>query len=302
MRTWSLRNRTLSLVCSMALHVAIAAAQGADMVPGQSSTLLPDGRLLLLGGEHSGAPQTAALVVDPRDGARTTLRSGLQQARAWHTATLLPTGDVFVLGGIGEAGQLLGSPEILDPERGTSSLFQMRGFDPRAFHTATLLTDGRVLIAGGRSQSGQVLSSMMLWDYRTNLLTPVEGGMNREREKHTATLLPDGRVLLRGGTDLHGAPINRSEIFDPESGHVTLQELTAPEPERLLFALRLRYRRTAPPALSSTAYLRFAFPARSIRRLRINKRSPSKVLTARSRRRSCRPKAARWFSWFRNTA
>jgi hypothetical protein len=98
MRTWSLRNITLSLVCCMALPVAIAVAQGVDMVPGQSSTLLPDGRFLLLGGEHSGTPQMVATLVDPRDGARTILRGGLRHPRAWHTATLLPTGEVFALG------------------------------------------------------------------------------------------------------------------------------------------------------------------------------------------------------------
>jgi RHS repeat-associated protein len=215
----------------MALPVAIAVAQGVDMVPGQSSTLLPDGRFLLLGGEHSGTPQMVATLVDPRDGARTILRGGLRHPRAWHTATLLPTGEVFVLGGVGEGGQFLGSPEILDPVTGTSSLFQMRGFDPRAFHTATLLTDGRVLIAGGRSQGNKILSSLMVWDYRTNLVTPVEGGMNRAREKHNATLLPDGRVLLRGGTDSHGAPLDSSELFDPELGRATLQQPAAsPEP------------------------------------------------------------------------
>ncbi len=229
MRISSMRGRTLGLICGMVLPMAIGVAQGADAVPGRSSTLLPDGRLLLLGGERSGVSQAAAIVENPRDGAQSLLPGGLRQARAWHSATMLPTGSVLVLGGLGEDGRFLGSPEALDPVTGTSSPFQMPGFDPRAFHTATLLTDGRVLIAGGRSQSGQVLDTLVLWDYRTNLVTPIDGGMKVAREKHSATLLPDGRVLFGGGVDSHGAPLVSNEIFDPESEETTLQPTRAPE-------------------------------------------------------------------------
>ncbi len=228
MRISSMRSLALSMACAMVLPMAIVKAQGIGTVPGQSATLLPDGRLLLLGGEHAGVPQAAATVVDPRDGVQTVLPGGLRHARAWHSATLLPTGDVLVLGGVDEGGRYLGSPEVLDPVTGTSSPFQLPGFEPRAFHTATLLTDGRVLIAGGRTQEGQVLDSLALWDYRTNGLTPVDSGMKTPRERHTAILLPDGCVLLGGGFDSRGAPVSSNEVFDPDSGESTQQRTAEP--------------------------------------------------------------------------
>ena len=54
---------------------------------GQSTTLLPDGRLLLIGGDGSSGPQSSVSIRDPRTQEITLLANGLFQARAWHSAT-----------------------------------------------------------------------------------------------------------------------------------------------------------------------------------------------------------------------
>src|SRR5262245_60130228 len=69
--------------------------------PGQTATLLPDGRWLLLGGESSNGMSSDALVLDPKTGQSTPVSGKLNHARAWHSATLLPDGTVFVFGGVG---------------------------------------------------------------------------------------------------------------------------------------------------------------------------------------------------------
>src|SRR5205814_562900 len=70
-------------------------------LPGQTATVLPDGRILLLGGVGPSGPVATAEVQDARTGTTLLLPSGLLAPRAWHTATVLPDGTVWVWGGLG---------------------------------------------------------------------------------------------------------------------------------------------------------------------------------------------------------
>ena len=121
---------------------------------GQSATLLPDGRWLLLGGEGEGGPQRGAYLKDAATGEVRALPGGLLSGRAWHTATLQPDGAILVLGGVGAGGEVLGSAELFRPETQQSEPLPTARLTPRAYHTATLLTEGQVLVAGGSAQDG----------------------------------------------------------------------------------------------------------------------------------------------------
>lgn len=213
---------TLILVMAMSAAVLLSLFSGIpqsqtrtpDLLPGQSSTVLPDGLWLLTGGESLGGPQSTVAIWNPSTGTTTELGVSLQSARAWHTATVLPDGSVLIFGGIGNNNQIISRSELFDPSTQTFTNLSSPGVTPRARHTATLLPDGQVLIAGGVGVNDQSLQSAEIWDTVSPSATVVQSGIT-PRQNHTATLLGDGRVLLWGGTDSTGGALQNGELFDP---------------------------------------------------------------------------------------
>jgi RHS repeat-associated protein len=192
-----------------------------EHLAGQSSTLLPNGNVLLLGGMRNDVPVTDAITWDPHAKTSMPLASGLSEARAWHTATLLPNGKVLVLGGVRRDGRLADSVELLDLESQKFKTLQATQWTPRALHSATLLTDGSVLIAGGVSKSGDNLRVLERWDTQMSVALPLPVELHFPRRSHEANLLPSGNVLLWGGFDDEGTPREDGEVFD-----VDIQQLT----------------------------------------------------------------------------
>ena len=118
-----------------------------------------------------------------------------RNARSYHTATLLTSGKVLIVGGDDDSGYL-NSVELYDPE---TKLFTSTGSldEARYNHTATLLTSGKVLIVGGEGERGY-LNSVELYDQETKLFTS-SGSLTDARNSHTATLLNSGKVLIHAG-------------------------------------------------------------------------------------------------------
>jgi hypothetical protein len=197
----------------------------------QTSTLLQNGKVLVTGGfsfdksacldPGTSPPLMSAELYDPSDGSFAPTGS-MSEARGAHTATLLLSGKVLVVGG-GDTG---GNPppfagygsataEVYDPAAGT---FTPTGkmSTARIGQTATLLLDGKVLIAGGiKSSSSSPLATAELYDPLTGAFTAA-ATMTLPRAGHTATLLPDGKVLVTGGfTDSTLVGTDTDEIYDP---------------------------------------------------------------------------------------
>lgn len=188
-----------------------ARPQANTLLPGQTVTLLGDGRSLLIGGEIDKCAVDAVSLSDAFTGAPVAIKSKLRQARAWHSATTLPDGSVLVLGGTGKNGEVLKSAELFDPERQTFTLMPVPEIAAQAYHTATLLTDGQVLITGGTGQT-------LLWDFRTKTFRALTTKPSATRQKHKATLLFDGNLLLEGGVDNNGNQVTTAELFNAGSG------------------------------------------------------------------------------------
>ena len=141
---------------------------------------------------------------------------GIGAQRTYHTATLLLSGKVLIVGGSDNSGQTQNTAQIYDPvTREFTSTGNMTV--DRDFHTATLLLDGKVLITGGRSGNPRgytSLSSAEIYNPATGTFTAT-GHMTIARFQHTATMLDGGTVLLTGGVDATGVTTATAEIYDP---------------------------------------------------------------------------------------
>lgn len=199
------------------------ASTGTQVVVGQSETLMPDGRVLLLGGRTAGGVVDTAWFSDPASHSMQPINGHLKMARAWHTATLLPDGTVLVFGGVGTDGSVLPVAEIFNPTVGAVTQTFQTGLTVRSHHTANLLTDGRVMIIGGLDRSGNVVDKIELWDFSSRQVSVFPALLRTPRSGHTANLQADGSVLVWGGVDANGTPLSYGEVVDPISATVRTQ-------------------------------------------------------------------------------
>lgn len=184
---------------------------------GQSATLLPDGRWLLLGGQQGQERLAAALLYDPDKKRTTRLPQGLATPRAGHSATLLPDGSVLILGGTDADGLIAAQAERFLPATGKFEGLGELGLLARSKHRATVLADGRLLITGGVDQRETALYDAELVDPQTLEVERFNVKLETARFSHVATLLPSHAVLLWGGIGIDGKPLDGAEVFDPET-------------------------------------------------------------------------------------
>lgn len=212
-------------------------ALGATLTTGRSShtaTLLPNGCVLVVGGNNAGALASAE-IFNPADytfGAPVGAQTNLTTARYNHTATLLHNGRVMICGGQNTAGTALSSCEYYIPDAGGACRSGTFSAAPslqlaRYNHTSVLLKDGKLWIAGGRNPAlapTQYTPTTERFDPALGIFqsgTPLIEG----RAYHTATQMGDGKVLIVGGYNSRNKEenqgiLNTVEIFDPTANSI----------------------------------------------------------------------------------
>jgi hypothetical protein len=160
----------------------------------QGAVLLPNRKVLIVGGENNSGPLASAEIYDPASN-RFSATTSMHTARIGRTAVVLKDGRVLVTGG--GNGR---SAELYDPKAATRSVVGDMTSVREKF-AATLLPDDRVLITGGAPDSQwHPMRSAEVFDPRTNKFTVITD-MESARFKlpgATATL-ENGDVLVAGG-------------------------------------------------------------------------------------------------------
>jgi hypothetical protein len=173
---------------------------------------LPDGRVLVAGGNQGSTTLQTTLFFDPQ---ANSFSSGpmLVVPRANAAAAALADGRVLVAGG-NNAGGFLSSAEVFNPQTNSFSAVGSMG-SIRTNAVAAPLPNGRALVAGGRDDD-PILSTAEIFDPATNTFSSAGiGSMGTERVAAVAASLPDGRVLIAGGASATSPALASAEVFDP---------------------------------------------------------------------------------------
>lgn len=183
---------------------------------GHTATLLPDGKVLIVGGMRRNQDfYKSAELYDPATG-KFQLTGEMSMGRVGQVAVLLRSGKVLIAGGWISSHGTTDSAELYDPATGKFTIIA-KMTTRRARPSATLLNDGNVLLAGGDdhdSPDGGVASAEI---FRADTLRfQTTGSLHRPRQGQTATLLNDGKVLMAGGGN--GVLIGTAELYDPKTG------------------------------------------------------------------------------------
>ncbi|MBX3232375.1 MAG: hypothetical protein KIT84_22385 [Labilithrix sp.] len=193
---------------------SLAANRGGD----HTVTLLPNGKVLVAGGNVSPLDATtSAELYDPAT-KTSTLTQPMSAPHRMHTATLLADGRVLIAGGLHQS-VATNAAELFDPATG-----QFTAVGPmkvaRMGATAVRLADGRVLIAGGYAgsawwqlTSAGALADVELFDPKTQQFTAASPLMS-PRWNAALAALDDGRAIIVGGST-SGAYVDAVDVFEP---------------------------------------------------------------------------------------
>lgn len=147
-----------------------------------AASLLPDGRVLVVGGSAS-STAVPGEIYDPVSG--TWSPTGTMKSPVASKALLLPNGQVFV-----SYGTTTFAAELFDPVSGTFQVLSNVAFPTSGSESTELLSDGRVFLLGTALQS-------RIYDPATGTVSTSAAGAPANTAENTK-LLPDGRVLVEG--------------------------------------------------------------------------------------------------------
>ncbi|MCY1017672.1 Kelch repeat-containing protein [Pyxidicoccus sp. MSG2] len=216
---------------------------------GHTLTLLPSGKVLAVGGVSNtqGTGETKNVdIYDPTTNTWTEA-APLTFSRGNHTATLMPSGKVLVIGGTSAETGGSRIPELYDPATNAWVPVTSPTATSRSGHVTVPLPSGKLLVAGGGAAaelydpatdtwapatgltgtgwnraylqpSGKVLLNLgvnfALYDPLLNTQTNV-GALVHSRTAPSQMMLPSGKVFVTGGSQDIGSI---TELFDPATG------------------------------------------------------------------------------------
>jgi hypothetical protein len=140
----------------------------------------------------------------------------LKTARRGHTATLLPDGNILVMGGGERSAEIYLTAKdyfVWAPGYPTTE---------RRDHTADLTTSGYILFTGGSQGIAGDAQNPLFFHRSTEMYDPETGAflgasplLDEPRSRHRSTVLSNGEILVTGGANVDGTQteLNTAEIF-----------------------------------------------------------------------------------------
>ena len=178
-----------------------------------TSVALPDGSILLIGGEDdSDRLNDAWRSVDGGVIWELVNASSGWTERIYHTCVALPDGNIVLMGGYDHIGEWLGGPkndiwQSVDGGATWKCVNASSGWMARSDHTSVMMPDGSIVLMGGMFASP--------WWCLNDTWRSTDGGITwicvnessgwMARSGHTTVALPDGSILLMGGVGGVGA-------------------------------------------------------------------------------------------------
>jgi hypothetical protein len=221
-----------------------------------TATLLPDGRVLIAGG-NSGpplSPLASAELYDPSSDSFSSTAGSLGTARQWHSAILLPGGNVLFAGGNENSSNhwtvstnYLNSAELYDPTSNTFySIAPMSS--ARSMVRAAVLQNGEVLVSGGGPASAELYTGLVAW-YTFNGDAADQSNNGNNAAVNGATLTQDMFGNLNSAYEFDGTDDSIEAADSPSlnvGGAITLAAWIKPDLNNVTLPIVLKYQ--SPPS------------------------------------------------------
>jgi N-acetylneuraminic acid mutarotase len=173
---------------------------------GHTSVVLPDGRIVLMGGS-SGIGYRNDVWRSTDQGETWTPQPYTWSTRRRHTSVALPDGSIVLMGGYDGSNRLNDVWRSIDQGATWTQMTAAAEWTARSDHTSVALPDGSIVLMGGydgsrRNDVWRSTDQGATWTQMTSIAEWTA------RSEHSSATLPDGSIVLMGGYGASGPPKN----------------------------------------------------------------------------------------------
>jgi hypothetical protein len=173
-----------------------------------SSVVMPDGSVVLMGGNYGGEANDTWRSTDY--GATWTLMTAHAgwPARAYHSCVVIPDGSIILMGG---GSNMNDTWRSTDYGATWTLMTASAGWSAREYHTSVVMPDGSIVLMGGRSLIRWTSGPNRFGIFYNDVWRSTDKGVTwtqinasagwSPRWGHSSVVMPDSSIVLMGGED-----------------------------------------------------------------------------------------------------
>ncbi|WP_321506807.1 DUF3821 domain-containing protein [uncultured Methanoregula sp.] len=194
-----------------ATWVQLIPSSGATARYGQSSVVMPDGSIVLMGGWNGNGWKMNDVWRSTDNGATWTQMTDHAEwlARVGQSSVVMPDGSIVLMGGHDGWGYRNDVWRSTDNGATWIQMTTGAGWSGRYLHSSVAMPDGSIVLMGGQDDSYGVKNDV--WRSTDNGATWTQmttGAGWSARWQHSSVAMPDGSIVLMGGQDQSDMPKN----------------------------------------------------------------------------------------------